>query len=518
VKEILAKHLHKHDEGQMSAYDEDIVKLRYTEQTPFLEFLNVPHDRLPSKIPNVNGQVTLDTFVQVANTMAKSMRDLCECRLLYLAPLPTFNPTVLADFANADLLVFKSTGSQSHGGHITATDCKPDYVAAFLSDWGDKNTTLWPCIRLVGEKESQRKNCEDQERQAMLYLHDLLLARPDLHVAQGLFASKSELMFLLGIGGVGIHSFSVGWGSTELHQLIYAFIYRLYNPGDFADSSYVEMVPNLKENIVTYNMRITEGNGMDRSPITITNLHPMYASSPFWTRTHILSNPDSKVKINGEPLTVVKDQLCRVGTQFYEYDILKRVHSPEKVPGVVEAVYHEVIKIPRDFCPSREKHRLGLRQMGKPFTSIPTVAQMLEIVFDTLEGNLSPIIHILHAHSFAVLRYLRFERQVLHRDISKGNVLYVEDDLPPLTGARSGGADETVGPEGLPLCYIKYLLGERCVGTLHNWAYTNVTPVMTPEKRQCCSLTSTMRNTLRASGVLNMSESPKSFVASRLYL
>jgi hypothetical protein len=92
---MLAKHLHQpeHDEGQVSAYDEDIVQLRYTEQTPFLEFLNVPHDRLPSKIPNVNGQVTLDTFVQVANTMAKSMRDLCECRLLYLAPLPTFNPS-----------------------------------------------------------------------------------------------------------------------------------------------------------------------------------------------------------------------------------------------------------------------------------------------------------------------------------------------------------------------------------------------------------------------------------------
>ena len=75
----------------------------------------------------------------------------------------------------------------------------------------------------------------------------------------------------------------------------------------------------------------------------------------------------------------------------------------------------------------------------------------------------------------SVLRYLRFERRVLHRDISNGNVLYVEDNLPPSTGARSGGADETIGPGGLPLCYIKYLLGERCVEMLYNWAYTNVT-------------------------------------------
>jgi serine/threonine protein kinase len=117
-------------------------------------------------------------------------------------------------------------------------------------------------------------------------------------------------------------------------------------------------------------------------------------------------------------------------------------------------VYCEVIKIPRNFCPSREKHRLGLRQIGKPLTSIPTVAQ---IVFDILESNLSPIIHILYAHSFetqipqhcTVLRYLCFERHVLHRDISKGNILYVEDDLPSPTGARSGGADKKVGPEDI---------------------------------------------------------------------
>jgi serine/threonine protein kinase len=176
---------------------------------------------------------------------------------------------------------------------------------------------------------------------------------------------------------------------------------------------------------------------------------------------------------------VLKEQQCQVGTRFDEHSILTAVHSPENVPGVVEAVYHKLIETPRDFCPLRKKHRLGLWQMGKPLTSIPTVAQMLRIVFDILEGILSPIIHILYAHSFAVLRYLRFERQVLHRDISKGNILFVEDNLSSQTGARSGGADEAdemVGPKGLPLCFIGYLLRERCAEMLHNWAYTNVTP------------------------------------------
>ncbi|KAF8500893.1 hypothetical protein F5888DRAFT_1801442 [Russula emetica] len=187
-------------------------------------------------------------LAQVANAMAKSMRDLY--------------------FANEDLLVFKSTGSQSLGavgGHVTDTDCKPDYAAAFMSDWGGRNTTLWPCIRLVG-----------------------------------LSTSESDVMFLLGIGGVGIHTFSDKWVSKELHRLIYAFIYRLYDLGDFVDLSYVEMVPDLEENSVTYNVQITEVNGMDRNPIMITNLHPIYASNPFGTRTHILSNPDSKVGAHPE--------------------------------------------------------------------------------------------------------------------------------------------------------------------------------------------------------------------------
>lgn len=69
--------------------DEDTLQLKYIEQMPFLEFLNVPHDRLPKD----DGQVTLDTVVQVANSIAKFMKDLCEYLLLYFAPLSTFDPS-----------------------------------------------------------------------------------------------------------------------------------------------------------------------------------------------------------------------------------------------------------------------------------------------------------------------------------------------------------------------------------------------------------------------------------------
>jgi hypothetical protein len=148
-------------------------------------------------------------------------------------------------------------------------------------------------------------------------------------------------------------------------------------------------------------------------------------------------------------------------------------------------VYHEVIKTPSLFSgwakfperlmPIQKKAPLGTAANRKDPHRYPYCRAELDIVFDIIKGNLSPIIHILYIHNFAVLRYSRFERHIHHRDISKGNVLYVEDDLPSSTGARSG-EDETVVPEGLPHCFNEYYLGERCVEVLHNWAYTNVTP------------------------------------------
>jgi len=64
---------------------------------------------------------------------------------------------------------------------------------------------------------------------------------------------------------------------------------------------------------------------------------------------------------------------------------------------------------------------------------------------------------------FAVLRYLRVHRQVLHRDISKGNVLYMPEGTIPAEG----------GSGGVPLYFIKYLLGERCVEL--NWDWRSLT-------------------------------------------
>jgi hypothetical protein len=448
-------------------FDEEAHQEQFASHKDFLDFLGVPRNVVKSgKL-----KFRLGIFIQAANILATSIKK--KRAFLYAILLFSYRRTILIlDFANSPLLVFKSTGNNAPRGHVTDTQCRPDFIAAFEGDWNN-NTTLWPCIRLAGEQASKGKSWEEQKKQAMSYLHYLLLARPDLHVAQGLLTSKNGITFLIGIGGHGIRRFSVSW-KDGVYKLMYAFVYRLYDPGDFGDPSYRSMVPNFEKHFVTYTIRINiDGDDTKKSnSIDCSGFSPIYASNPFQSRTHILSNPQSEIRIGGKVLKVIKDQLCRLGTRFDEHTILTLVHSPEKVPGVVEAVYHESIEIPPVLDVSRVKRRLGLQQLGSPIMSISTLQKMLEMVFDVLEGDFISIDNALGTYAFTVLRYLRFDRQVLHRDISKGNVLYLEEEATPLLDAETDGPN-TTEPEGkeVPLCFIKYLLKERCMGTfLGIWA------------------------------------------------
>jgi hypothetical protein len=282
------------------------------------------------------------------------------------------------DFPNRPILVFRDMGIKSPPGHVTDTICKPDITAAFQDDL--KNDLVpWPFIRLAGEKASAGKTPEVQKKQAISYLHYLLLARPDLYVAQGLLSSQKTITFLFGIGGKGIQEFAVKWNDPKLVKLLYAFIYRLYEPGEhFADPSYIETKPD-KKTTATYTIKITYQEGTKECP----GFYPIYARNPFATRTHILSNPNFNVE--GNDFTVLKEQFCRVKRRFEELTILNEyVHKPERVPGVVVAACGEkfMSRVSKERC----KYRLGLGERGSPFESIPTLSNVLETLFDVLEG------------------------------------------------------------------------------------------------------------------------------------
>ena len=63
----------------------------------------------------------------------------------------------------------------------------------------------------------------------------------------GLLISKKRITFLFGIGGRGIHWLSADWTDSQISKLIFAFFYRLYDPGHFGNASYVEMVHNFRK-------------------------------------------------------------------------------------------------------------------------------------------------------------------------------------------------------------------------------------------------------------------------------
>jgi hypothetical protein len=275
--------------------------------------------------------------------------------------------------------VFRDTGNKRQPGHVIDTQCKPDITAAFEGHWKD-GLVHWPFIRLAGETASAGKSHDDRKKRAISCLHYLLLARPDLYVGQGVLASDAGVTFLFGIGGEGIMEFEVEWAHKELYKLLYAFIYRLYEPGDFADETYIKTEFD-EEFTAKYTIKITYSGRTQECP----GFHSIYAKNPFATRTHVLSNPH--FKLEGNDLTIFKDQFCRVGRRFKELDILtEHIHKQRQVPGVVVAAYGETI-IPRRLSPEgRCKQRLGLGESGLPFRSIPTLHEVLETLFDVLEG------------------------------------------------------------------------------------------------------------------------------------
>ena len=361
-----------HKRDQVQAFDESVQQQEFITSNEFLECLRIDDNVLPSKTPDSLLGLSIDGFCLLANDIALSIKKQREHRNLSICFFLTTHHFSL-DFPSGDLLVFKDTGNKMPSGHVTGTKCRPDIIAAFKNDWIADDCTDWALIRLAGEKASKGKSLETQKKHAATYLHYLLLARPDFRVAQGLLTTESSLIFLVGTGGVGIQQLVVDWSHKDLYRFIYALIYRLYHPSHFSDPSYERTGFNKKRSEASYTVRFGEK--------VYSDFRTIHARNPFATRTHVLSKP---LLTRGDDASAIKEQLCRAGRRFDEFTILSKIHGPKTVPGVVEAVWGEIIE--DTLSSERKKHRLGLRQTGLPFTSIRTAKKMLETLFDLLEG------------------------------------------------------------------------------------------------------------------------------------
>jgi hypothetical protein len=365
----------QHKRDQVQAFDKVVQEPEpFATSEQFLDYLKVRGDLFPSDISNPRRGLSIDGFLPLANDIAQSIKARCEHHLLCIYLFLTTHDLSL-DFLNDDkLLVFEDTERKIPKSHVMGTKCRPDITAAFEKHWTKDHKLDWGLIRLAGEKASLGKTYGIQKKNAAAYLHYLLLARPDFLVAQGLLTTKSEILFLVGIAGVGIRQLQVKWTDKNAYKYIYAFIYRLYDPSHFVDPSYTRTEFNKETSEATYDVHFKGKK--------YPNFRAIHARNPFMTRTHVLSNPS--LTPGDDTPTVLKEQLCRIGRRFDELKILTKIHQPMNVPGVVEAVGGEIIATP--LSPEREMHRLGLRQTGLPFTSIRTAKKMLEMLFDLLEG------------------------------------------------------------------------------------------------------------------------------------
>ena len=249
----------RHKRDQVQAFDKNVQQLDPLTEKQFLECLGVRDNLIPSEFPHSPQNLSIDGFCSLANGIAQSIKETREHHLLCIYLFLTTHDFAVK-FPDDYLLVFEDSGNKTPKGHVTGTKCRPDITAASVKEWkmcSSRGVSLdWEIIRLAGERASQSKQPEEQKKHAATYLHYLLLARPDLLVAQGLLTTKSEIMFLVGIGGVGIRQFTVNWHDQRLNKFLYAFIYRLYDPSHFADPSYTRTGFDKETSQATYTLRL----------------------------------------------------------------------------------------------------------------------------------------------------------------------------------------------------------------------------------------------------------------------
>ncbi|RXW24213.1 hypothetical protein EST38_g1661 [Candolleomyces aberdarensis] len=403
------------------------------------------------------------------------------------------------------LLVFKDTQHFFPHGHVSDTKANPDFIAAFEEHWYDarseeaknqpttatpaadqpapttetdsKKHVIWPCIRLAGENASKSDTKPGQVQHATTYLDLLLLSRADFRGGFGLRLTETHMSIIVAIGGSQlVINFSFSWTGAYVRRAAYALVYRLYDPGRWLDPEIKMVYHKAGKPFCTYNIsfpgegesdgQTDTGAGADaagggvsargqkgriravthdgrerdakqeqqtaRMRVFLSDYSCLHGSCTFGTRTHVfvhqpLKSPND-VKVGRRAPRVVKIQLCRDNLRFDEIDILNNIHRDGKIPGVVRLACHE--RLP-SIVAGREQFRLGLEQRGSPFMSIKTPRQMLMVAYDALE----------------ITRILHNERNVIHRDVSKGNILFVP---PPGTPDFTSPAETSSGRSDPP--------------------------------------------------------------------
>ncbi|KAF8174547.1 hypothetical protein BJ912DRAFT_44745 [Pholiota molesta] len=350
-----------------------------------------------------------------------------------------------------DMIYFVDVESRSLLQHPTGSDCRPDSVAVRSM----LDSIHWSDVEAAIEIQSEGTNATDGPRQAMSYAYFLLQARPDRVAVQGMY-----------VDSVGVTLFIVS--CTEIKrtprlplkkaasvQLLYAFVKRLYDPLPFMVDPTIRKQGRDDKGRTLFNIDL-KIPGPSPATITCKNYYIFDLAPSGGQRTHVFVNLKEPTIVEDKPVHVIKDQYRRGDRRFSEKDVIDHIHSGGDVPGIVRIVYAEQVYRGDGSVVSsgrREKTRICMADFGKHMMDVETPKEALMTIYDLLEAT----------------RFIYINRQVLHRDISEGNVLVkvsLENMPEPIENVKKeitlveSSSEASVQTEGVKAqpCFIAHLL------------------------------------------------------------
>lgn len=357
--------------------------------------------------------------------------------------LNTISETVRKRIRQTEWLYIKfvDTPYERPKDHATGSINRPDLVALQIweKDPEIPENKFWSALEATGELKSSHRDSRGAFAQARSYVGFLLQARPDLTTGLGIYAEEEGFKLILhnSFGSFGTKLCS--WTAQADIALLCAWVWRLYEP-IIPDLTIIRTIIRPAADAVecippTFDIETPDGLFQDCSIRTV--------GGHFGRRTIVL---DTKI-----PGTVIKEQYVDPSRRYEEGQTLERIHQEGIFPGVVRVGYSGPVPgttmkydkkwkvqagleqiVPED-ASEKVKMRLVLRDAASPLLDAKTPQDVLIAIYDLLE----------------VTRVLYTKYQILHRDISGGNVC-LRDNLATV--------DKSFNQTLTKMCFASHML------------------------------------------------------------
>ncbi|KJA13912.1 hypothetical protein HYPSUDRAFT_49536 [Hypholoma sublateritium FD-334 SS-4] len=348
-------------------------------------------------------------------------------------------------------ILFIDTPNTVPKDHPTGASYRPDIIATT-----QRGEIHWTGIEATVEVNSSGRTEEGAGLQAASLSISLLQARPDLLAVQGFCVTKSGIILTIVSSSGVTRTEALNMSVSANRVLLYAFITRLYEP----DPNMVD--PSIKRRWddtapqphYVFDITLTPA---DSDAVVCSGYRTIYARESLDPRAHIFVNETNPTSFGGAAIPVIKDAYCDLNSRFTEDAIIKHIHHERDIPGIVRVAYAELVcyggpdrrVIVRD---GRQKTRLCLKEFGRSIMECKTVKDVLIVMYDQLENT----------------RIMYRNRNVIHRDISIGNIMFRDLPVPPPIEDRNAenisheNIDSDNETDGIPaiFCGGTYLLGE----------------------------------------------------------